>query len=149
LFDDVVTPGRGDHLLVIDVDQAGNLSDRGSVAAELIGMDDLWDIVFSQQPGQEVFRCFGVPMPLEKNVEHEPVFVYGPPQPMSNAVDACTHLILSANSSRAAKCGKTRCPGGFSLLPIQPIHHAQNVDCGSGSYVLQTGFRQTDISRLS
>jgi hypothetical protein len=57
--------------------------------------------------------------------------------------------ILSANSSRAAKCGKTRCPGRFALLPIEPIHHAQNVDCGGGSYVLQTGFRQTDISRLS
>jgi hypothetical protein len=90
---DVVTPGGGDHLLMVDVDQAGNLSDRGSVAAELIGMDDLWDIVFSQQPGQDVFRCFAVPMTLEKNVEHEPVFVHGPPKPMSNAIDACTHLV--------------------------------------------------------
>jgi hypothetical protein len=46
LFDDVVTPGRRDHLLVVDVSQAGDLSDRGSITPELIGMDDLWDIIF-------------------------------------------------------------------------------------------------------
>jgi len=48
-------------------------------APELIGMDDLWDIACSQQPGQEGLRRFGVPMPLEKNVEHEAVLVYRPP----------------------------------------------------------------------
>jgi hypothetical protein len=79
LLNNVVASGRGDHLLVVDVDQAGNLSNRGSVAAELIGMDDLWDIVFSQQPGQEGLRSFGVPMTLEEKVEHEPVLVHSPP----------------------------------------------------------------------
>ena len=54
---------------MVDVSQAGDLSNRGSVAAELIGMDDLWDIVFSQQPGQEGLRRFGIPMPLEEIVE--------------------------------------------------------------------------------
>ncbi|MGY2896742.1 hypothetical protein ACVWZX_004788 [Deinococcus sp. UYEF24] len=93
LFDDVVTPGCGEHLLVVDVDQARDLSDRGSIAAELIGMDDLWDIIFSQQPGQESLRRFGVPMPLKEDIEYEPVLVYGPPQPMSNAVHARTHLV--------------------------------------------------------
>jgi hypothetical protein len=92
LFDDVA-PGRGDHLLVVDVNQARDLPDGCPVAAELIGMDDLWDIVFSQQSGQEVFRCFGVPMPLEKNVEHETVLVHGPPKPVSDAVHARTHLV--------------------------------------------------------
>jgi len=46
LFNNVVPLGCGDHLLVINVGQTRELPDRGSVAAELIGMDDLWDIVF-------------------------------------------------------------------------------------------------------
>ena len=73
---------------MVDVDQARDLSDRGPVAAQLVGIDDLWDIVFSQQPGQKGLRRFGVPMPLKENVEHEPVLVHGPPEPVSNAIDA-------------------------------------------------------------
>ena len=44
----VVTTCRPDHLLVVDVDQAQDLSDRGPVASELIGMNDLWDIISTQ-----------------------------------------------------------------------------------------------------
>jgi len=80
------------HLPVVDVSQARDLPDRGPVAAELIGMDDVWDIVFSQQPGEEGLRRSSVPMPLKEDVEHEPVLVYCSPEPMSDAVDACTHL---------------------------------------------------------
>ena len=93
LFDDVITSGRGDDVLVIDVDQTRDLSDRGSVAAELIGMDDLWNIVFTQQPSQEGLRRFSVPMPLEENVEHESVLVHGPPKPVSNTVHSRTDLV--------------------------------------------------------
>jgi len=51
LFDDVIAACRGDHLLVVDVDQARDFSDCGSIAAELIGMDGLWDIILTQQSG--------------------------------------------------------------------------------------------------
>ena len=60
LFDDVVTPGRGDDVLVVDVDQARYLSDRGPVVAQLIGVNDFWDIIFTQQPRKEGFRGFSV-----------------------------------------------------------------------------------------
>ena len=56
-------------------------------------MDDLWNIVFSQQPRQECRRGSSVPMPLKQNVEHEAVLVHGSPQPVSNAVHARTHLV--------------------------------------------------------
>ena len=78
---------------MVDVSQAGDLSNRGSVTPELVGMDDLWDIVFSQQPGQEGLRRFGVPMPLKEDVEHETVLVHGPPKPVSNAIHGRTHLV--------------------------------------------------------
>ena len=66
---------------------------RISQIAAPYSMDDLWDIVFSQQPGQEGLRHFGIPMPLEENVKHETVLVHGPPKPVSNAIDARTDLV--------------------------------------------------------
>jgi len=93
LLNDVVAPDCGDHLLVVDVSQAGNLSDRGSVTPELIGMDDLWDVVFSEHPGQEGLRSLGVAVPLKQDIEHEPVLVNCSPEPMSDAVDARTDLV--------------------------------------------------------
>jgi len=93
LSNDVVTPGCRNYLLVINVDQTRDFPDRSSVAAELIGMDDLWAIVFSQQPGQEGLYRFGVPIPLEKNVEYEALLVDRPPKPVSNAIHARTGLV--------------------------------------------------------
>ena len=78
---------------MVDVSQAGDLSNRGSVTPELVGMDDLWNIVFTQKPGQEGFRRFGVPMPLQQNFEHEAVLVYCPPQPVSDAIDARAYAL--------------------------------------------------------
>ena len=60
LFNQVITARRGDHLLVVDVDQTGELPDRRPVAPELIGVNDLWDIIFTQQPRKEGFRGFSV-----------------------------------------------------------------------------------------
>ncbi len=47
LLNNVVAAGCGDHL-VVDICQARDLPNRGSVASELIGMNDLWDIIFTQ-----------------------------------------------------------------------------------------------------
>ena len=104
---------------MVDVDQARDLLDRGLVAAQLVGMDDLWDIVFSQQPGQEGLRRFGVPMPLKEGVEHEAVLMHcfsavkrGQPrcsdqdELVSDAIDARTHLMLSANSKSLVFVGR-------------------------------------------
>ena len=93
MFDDVVAPGRGDHLLVVDVDQTGELLDRRPVAPELIGVNELWDVVFTQQPGQERLRGLGVAVALQQNFEHEAVLVYRSPKPMANTVHARTHLV--------------------------------------------------------
>ena len=49
-----------DDVLVVDVDQARYFSDRSPIAAQLIGVNDLWDIIFTQQPRKEGFRGFSV-----------------------------------------------------------------------------------------
>ncbi len=93
LLNDVVTPGRGNHLLMIDVRQTRDLPDCGPVTSQLIGMNDLWNVAFSQQPGEEGLRSFGIPMPLKENVEHEAVLVDRSPEPVANAIDARTDLV--------------------------------------------------------
>ena len=64
---------------MVDVSQARDLPDRGSVTPKLVRMNDVWDIVFNQQPGQKGFRRLGIPMPLKENVEHEAVLVHSSP----------------------------------------------------------------------
>jgi len=79
LLDQVVAWVRGDDLLMIDIDQARNLLYRGSITAELTGMDHLWDAVFPQLVDQEALYRLSVPVPLKQNVEHEPVLVHSTP----------------------------------------------------------------------
>ena len=80
-------------MLVVDVDQAGDLSNRSSVTPELIGMNDLWDIIFTQEPCHERLCSLSIAMPLKQNVEHEAVLVNRSPKPVSNAIYARTHLV--------------------------------------------------------
>ena len=79
LFNQIAAARRGDHLLVVDVDQARELSDRGTTAAHLIGMYDFWDIVFTQKPDQEDFRGFSVLVALKEGIERETVLVHCSP----------------------------------------------------------------------
>ncbi len=51
LLNNVITAGCGDHLLVVYICQARDLPDRGSVTPELVGINDVGNIVFSQQSG--------------------------------------------------------------------------------------------------
>ena len=76
LLNDVVAACRGDHLLVVDVSQARDLSNRGSVTPELVGMDDLWDIVFTQEPDQERLRGLGIEVTLVEGALHEAVLIH-------------------------------------------------------------------------
>ena len=106
LFDHVVTSGRGDDLLVINFSQTCDLSDRGPVACELVRVNSVWDIIFTQELSQEGLCGVGIPVPLKQDVEHEAVLVHRPPavkrvqprcsdqdEPVSDAVDARTHLV--------------------------------------------------------
>ena len=64
---------------MVDIDQARDLPDRSAVTPQLIGVNDLWEIVFTQQPGQERLRGLGVAVALQQNFEHEAVLVHRPP----------------------------------------------------------------------
>ena len=108
----IVAARRGDHLLVVDVDQAWDLPDRSVVVQQLIGVNDFWDIVFTQKPDQEGFCGLGIAEALQQNFEHETVLVHCPPavkraqavkrgqprcsdqeEPVSDAINARTDLV--------------------------------------------------------
>jgi len=93
LFNDIVAACCGDHLLVIDVSQVRDLSDRGPVTTKLVGMNDLWDVIFNQNSGKKGLRRLGISVPLKENIEHEPVLVHCSPSPMPDAIDARTNLV--------------------------------------------------------
>ena len=65
LFDQVVAACRGNHLLVVDIDEALDLPDRRAIAPQLIRVDYLWDVIFTQHSDQEASRRFGIVVPLE------------------------------------------------------------------------------------
>ena len=94
LFNQIVAARRGDHLLVVDVDQASDLLDRSAVTPQLIGVNDLWNIVFTQKPDQEGFRSFSVPVALKEDIEHETVLV---------------HCSPAGRRAHAVKRGQSRC----------------------------------------
>ena len=93
LLNQIVTSDSRDHLLMVDIDQARNLPNRGSIAPELIGTDRVWDIVFSQKPPHEVFGGLGIAVSLEQDIKHEAVLVHRPPQPVSNPVHTGADLV--------------------------------------------------------
>ena len=93
LFNDVVAARCRDHLLVVDASQARDLPDRGSITPQLIGMDDLWDVILTQEASHERFRRLRVTVPLKEDVKHESVLVHRSPEPVSDAVHARTHLV--------------------------------------------------------
>ena len=47
-------------------------------------------------------------MPLEENVEHETVLIYRSPQPVSNAVHGCAHLVQVPSGT----------PSGFAVTQV-------------------------------
>ena len=79
--------------MMIDLSQARDLPNGCPVAAQLIGVNDLWYVIFAQQPGQEGLCGLSVTVLLKENIEHEAVLVDRTPQPMSDAIDARTHLV--------------------------------------------------------
>ncbi len=93
LLDQVIATRYRNPLLVVTVDPARQFSECGAVAAQPIGVNDVWDIVFTQETGQERLRGLDIAMPLKQDVEHEAVLVYCSPQPVSDAIDARTPLV--------------------------------------------------------
>ena len=79
LLNEVIAAGRGDHPLVVDVRQARDLPDRSAVTSELIRMNDLWNVILTQETGQKRLRSLRVTVALKEDIEYKTVLVDRPP----------------------------------------------------------------------
>ena len=64
---------------MVDVDQPWDFPDRSSVTSQLIGVNDLWDIVFTQEARQEGLRSLGITVPLKQDIKHKTVLIHCSP----------------------------------------------------------------------
>ena len=48
LLNYIVTAGGREHPLVVDINEARDLSDRGRATPQLVGTDRVWDIIFAK-----------------------------------------------------------------------------------------------------
>ena len=93
MLKNIVAPGRGDNILVVDVSQTRDLPDRDSLTPWPIGVNDFWDVILTQEASQESLCSFHVTVPLKQDIEYKPVLVDRSPKPMADAIDARTHLV--------------------------------------------------------
>ncbi|BDP43742.1 hypothetical protein DAETH_37110 (plasmid) [Deinococcus aetherius] len=93
LLHQVVTTGGRDHLDVLHPVEHGKLAQGRARAPELIGVDDLWGVVFPQQALKERPGSLGIAVLLKEDVQHSTVFIDRPPQPVGDAPDIHAHLI--------------------------------------------------------
>lgn len=132
LLDHIGTSGRGDHLSVVDGNQARDFQNYGSVAPELASRNDLCNVVFSQQLGQNSLRHLGVVMPLKEDIKHETVLVHRSPQPIVSPLHRYTDLVHEPQGTPAGfPVTKMFCEEGMKLdTPFEkgpvadPLGHA-------------------------
>lgn len=79
LFNQIVAPGRGNHLTVRCTVKLRQLSNRRSIAAQFIRVDRGWHFICAQECGEERLGCLSVAVFLKKHVQHSAMLINGPP----------------------------------------------------------------------
>ncbi len=101
----------------------GELSDRRSIAPELVGVDDLRYVVLFQQASEERAGNLGIAVWLKENIQHSSAFADCPPSPLVNSSDVYVHF------------GEAP-PGTPSLFPVAQALGGQiaevDAPCGDG-----------------
>ena len=93
LLNQVVAAGGGDDLNVLHTVEHGKLTQRRPVAPQLVGVNGLWNAIFTEQADEKGSGCLGISMFLKEDVEDGPVLVYRPPQPVGDPADLHVHLV--------------------------------------------------------
>ncbi|BDP43353.1 hypothetical protein DAETH_33220 (plasmid) [Deinococcus aetherius] len=75
------------------------------IAPQLVGVNDLRDVVFPQQAHEKGLSGPSVATFLKQDVQHFPTFVHCPPQPVVDPADLDAHLVQMP----------PRTPTGFSM----------------------------------
>ena len=75
------------------------------VAPQLVGVNDVWDVVLAEQVDEKGLGRLGIAVFLEEDVQHLPRFIDGPPQPVLDSTDLDAPLVQMP----------PRTPPGFSV----------------------------------
>lgn len=93
LFNQVVTARGGDHLAVLHTVEHGKLAHGRTITPELVGVDDLWHVVLTEQSSDERSSCLDITVFLKENVQHGSMFIHGSPQPVFDPADVHVHFV--------------------------------------------------------
>ncbi|BDP43272.1 hypothetical protein DAETH_32410 (plasmid) [Deinococcus aetherius] len=105
LLDQIVAAGRGHDPDVLHSVEHGEFPQGRPVTPQLVGVNDLWDVVLAQQADEKGPRRPGISVFLEEDVQHVPTFVDRPPQPVMDSADLAAHLVQMPPGT----------PAGFSV----------------------------------
>jgi len=70
LFNQIVAARRGNNLELLHSVEQRKRSNGRPVTPQLIGVNDIWDLVVHQQPFEKVFGCLRVAVRLQQDVQH-------------------------------------------------------------------------------
>ncbi len=95
LFHEVVTVGRRNDLNVLHGVEHRKLAQGRPVpvAPQLVGVNDLWDVIFPQQVDEKGPGGPGVSVFLKQDVQHGSVLIHRPPEPMFDPTDLDADLV--------------------------------------------------------
>ena len=93
LLDQSVAPGRRHDLDVLHAVEHGKCPHGRPRAPELVGVDDLRNLVLTEQSREEGSCGRRIPVGLEQDVEDGTVLVDGPPEPVRLSPNLDVHLV--------------------------------------------------------
>ncbi len=77
MLDQIIAAGGRDDLNVLHPVEHGKFPKCRTVTPQLVGVNDLWNVVFPQQPLEERTGRLGIPVFLKEDVQHGSVFIHG------------------------------------------------------------------------
>lgn len=105
LLDQVVAARGGDDLDVLRGVELGNPTQRRTIAPQLVGVNGLWNAIFTEQADEKGPGRLSIAMFLKEDVQYGPIFVNRAPQPVPYPTDLDANLVEMP----------PRTPTGFSV----------------------------------
>ncbi|GGM20074.1 hypothetical protein GCM10010841_30130 [Deinococcus aerophilus] len=87
LLHEGIAAGGGDDLDVLYGVEHGKLTQCRPIAPQLTGVNDFRHVVFPRQTHEQRLGRLGIAVFLKKDVQHAPVLVHRPPQPVLDPAD--------------------------------------------------------------
>ena len=113
-------------------------------------MNDLWDVILTQEASRERFRRLSVSVPLKKDVEHEALLVHRSPEPVSDAIDARADLVhMPPGTPSGFPVAQVFCEEGSELDTPLAQGFVTDLDAALVEQFLNVPVAQTVVRKVS